>query len=94
MSIAETSLYSGLEARARASDIRVAGAVRALMVDGVERTDEEIHAALENIAWRPDRTRHGRKVLSDQGTLLEVGRKKLSTGGTGRIWKMNKEDAA
>lgn len=85
----ETSSQSAAEAFRAHPDDRIAGHILGIMVDGLERTDEEIHEHyIEAIAPISDsRTRHGRKRLSDLNLLKEVGRKRLSTGGTGRVFR-------
>ena len=75
------------------SDQVAAFIVEVVMSDGVARTDEEIEHALHDVfdPISPDRARHGRKVLSDEGRLIQLGRKRTSRGGLARIWVL-KED--
>lgn len=69
---------------------RAAGFVRGLMRDGIERTDEEIYAALRGIGVElsPQRIRAGRVGLSRAGWLIEVGTKQTEYGGRTRVWRM------
>lgn len=69
---------------------RAAGFVRALMADGVERTDADIYDALRGMGVQlsPQRIRGGRVGLSRAGELIEVGTKPTEYGGTTRVWRM------
>lgn len=64
--------------------------VRAVLCDGAELLDEEIHdAAIARGLFTSDgRTRHGRRWLELAGEVVCVGRRATRAGKMARVWRV------
>ena len=90
----DTSGDAAFGAASKNPDGKCGLVVLGIMADGVDRTDDEIylayHDALHIEPLSDSRLRHGRKYLIDTGQLFVVGRRRMSTGGIGRVYCINK----
>jgi len=84
----ETSLWAA--AKAAKASRRSIKYIRAVMADGLERTDEEIWTECRKLKFVSSLSvvQHGRLALSKAGLLLDTGgRRKTSENTLARVWR-------